>query len=190
MQTIMSNTQSARSKSERFIVKAKDIAAKLPIDSLRQPHQGGTSHVYLLPPETVKQEPAVANISWAGILDNKPREEGFNAGRTRPPLSSRSVRHTLPDLTSQGSYEMKQSGTSLSKISTLVATRNGRSQEFLREGFVERSSERFHGKKTSFKEASTGAPRPSHPTRGLDRLDLQEDVCHETNQKPVRCLQT
>lgn len=183
----MSNIQSARSKSERFSVKAKDLTMKLPIDAARQPQQeGGRNRVYALPPDPVQPvqpEPAVPNISWAGLLDKKPREEGFNAVRTRPPLS-RSVRHppTVPDLTSQGSYGIEQSGTGgLSKLSTLVATRNSRSQEFRSADSERRPNERFHDKKTN-KEVSTDTLRPSHFNRGLDGFDLQED---EGNKKPV-----
>ncbi|KAI5065299.1 hypothetical protein GOP47_0019994 [Adiantum capillus-veneris] len=177
-------SNNARSKSERFIIQPKEIAFKLPPNLPRQQQrEGGRNEVHALPPDGAQPEIAVPNLTWAGLLDRKPRDEGPNAVRTRPPLS-RSIRHTttMPDfsnITALGSYATQHQGSGLSKLSTLVATRNNRSQELQQDGFELKSSERFSDRRAM----KAGPMRPAHLVRGIDGLNAQEHAGHERDNK-------
>lgn len=182
------NAQSApRSRSERFNVQVKDLAPKLPADAPRQHNEGGRNRVYALPPDPAQPDAAQVNMNWAGIRDKKSRDEGSDVVNTRPPLS-RSVRRatTVPDFKSQGVYGSQQQ-TGLSKLSTLVATRNNGSQEFRNESFESKSKERVRErKKTSNIETAelVDVLKPIHLAKGLDDIDMQDDVHPERTKKP------
>ncbi|MCO5560601.1 hypothetical protein L7F22_014217 [Adiantum nelumboides] len=180
----------AKSKSERFTIRPKDITFKLSANVPRQEQQErGKNEVYALPPDAAQPEIVLPNLTWAGLLDRKPREEGPNVVRMRPPLS-RSIRHatTMPDFSNmiaQGSYVTQQQGSGLSKLSTLVATRNNRSQEFQYDGFELRSSERIPDRasmKTGTVKSAT-VVRPAHLVKGIDGLETRDYAGNERNYR-------